>query len=42
MATKFKNFPQEGYKQWSNEHLNDRTLCTNIGKKLPDSMKYNR
>lgn len=42
MATKFKSFPSEGYKEWNNYHLNDRTLCTNIGKKLPESMKYNR
>lgn len=42
MATKFKSFPQKGYKQWNDDHLNDRTLCNNIGKKLPESMKYNR
>ena len=42
MATKFKSFPLEGYKEWSNDHLNDRTFCNNIGKKLPETMKYNR
>ena len=42
MATKFKSFPQEGYKKWNNDHLNDRTLCINIGNRLPESMKYNR
>lgn len=42
MATKFKNLPLKGYKQWNDDHLNDRTLCNNIGKKLPESMKYNR
>ena len=42
MATKFKSLPQKGYKQWNDDHLNDRTLCNNIGKKLPESMKYNR
>ena len=42
MATKYKSLPTEGYKQWDKYHLNDRTTCINIGKKLPDSMKYNR
>jgi hypothetical protein len=42
LASKFKRTPLEGYKQWDNNHLNDRASCTNIGKKLPESMKYNR
>lgn len=42
MATKFRNIPTEGYKTWDNYHLNDRNLCSNIGKKLSDSMRYSR
>lgn len=42
LASKFKRTPLVGYKQWDNNHLNDRASCTNIGKKLPESMKYNR
>lgn len=40
MATKFKNFPSEGYKDW--DENDDSTLCIKIGKKLPESMKYIR
>ena len=42
MASKFRKLPSVGYKQWDNNHLIDRASCTNIGKKLPESMKYNR
>ena len=43
MASKLRStFPSEGYKQWDNYHLNERNLCTNIGNRLPESMKYNR
>lgn len=42
VASKYRNLPTVGYKQWDNNHLNDRTFCANIGKELPDSMKYNR
>lgn len=43
MASKLRSpFPTEGYKQWDKNYLNERKLCTDIGKKLPDSMKYNR
>lgn len=43
MASKLRSpFPKEGYKTWNNNYQNERTLCTDIGKKLPESMKYNR
>lgn len=43
MASKLRNpFPTEGYKQWDKSYLNYRNLCTNIGNRLPVSMKYNR
>lgn len=43
MASKLRSpFPTEGYKQWDKNYLNERKLCTNIGNRLPDSMKYNR
>lgn len=43
MASKLRSpFPTEGYKQWDKNYLNERNLCTNIGNRLPVSMKYNR
>ena len=43
MASKLRSpFPTEGYKQWDKNYLNERKLCTNIGNRLPVSMKYNR
>jgi len=43
MASKLRSpFPTEGYKQWDKNYLNERNLCTNIGNRLPESMKYNR
>ena len=43
MSSKLRSpFPTEGYKQWDKNYLNDRNLCTNIGNRLPVSMKYNR
>jgi hypothetical protein len=43
MASKLRSsFPKKGYKEWDNIHLNERILCVKIGKKLPESMKYNR
>ena len=43
MASKLrKPFPTEGYKKWKKYYVNERNLCTNIGNRLPESMKYNR
>ena len=42
VADKFKRMPKEGYKNWGDDHLNDKSICENIGKKLGDTMKYNR
>lgn len=43
MATKLRNpFPIKGYKEWEDPYLNERSLCIEIGKQLPDSIKYNR
>lgn len=43
MASKLRNpFPSTGYKDWNNAYLNDRNLCVEMGKMLPDSIKYNR
>ena len=43
MASKLKSpFPTKGYKDWDKNYLNDQTLCKEIGKKLPESMRYNR
>lgn len=43
MASKLRNpFPTEGYKKWEKYYVNERNLCTNIGNRLPESMKYNR
>ena len=43
ISTKLKNpFPTEGYKEWDRFHLDERNLCEEIGRRLPDSMRYNR
>lgn len=43
MASKLRNpFPTEGYKKWEKYYVNEHNLCTNIGNRLPESMKYNR
>lgn len=42
VSDKFKRMPEEGYKSWSNDFVNDKSFCENIGKKLGDTMKYNR
>ena len=42
IADKFRKLPLEGYKQWDNHLLNERTKCIKIGKTLHESMKYNR
>ena len=43
ISTKLKRpFPTEGYREWDRYYPNDRNLCEQIGRKLPDSMRYNR
>ena len=43
ISTKLKRpFPTEGYREWDRYYPNERNLCEQIGRKLPDSMRYNR
>jgi hypothetical protein len=42
VADKFKRMPEEGYKSWNKDYVNDKSFCENIGKKLGDTIKYNR
>lgn len=43
MASKLKTpFPSTGYMDWNSSYLNDRNLCRDMGKMLPESIKYNR
>ena len=42
ITDKFGNLPKDGYKAWSNDYQNDRETCENMGRKLGDTMKYNR
>ena len=43
MSVKLSNsFPTKGYKEWKSEYQNDQSLCIEIGKQLPNSIKYNR
>ncbi len=42
IADKHKRLPKEGYKEWSQYFINDKTTCTNIGKALGSTMPYQR
>ena len=42
VTDKFKRMPEEGYKSWNKDYVNDKSFCENIGKKLGDTIKYNR
>ena len=39
---KFRRLPDSGYKEWGQEFLNDRNTCSEMGKRLGDTMPYNR
>lgn len=42
IADKYKRLPKEGYKMWSQDFINDKTACENIGKELGPTMPYRR
>lgn len=42
IADKHKRLPKEGYKEWSQDFINDKTACENIGKALGLTMPYQR
>ena len=42
IADKHKRLPKEGYKEWSQDFINDKTACENIGKALGQTMPYQR
>ena len=42
LADKHKRLPETGYKEWSKDYTNDKTICENIGKKLGPTIPYNR
>jgi hypothetical protein len=42
IADKYKRLPKEGYKEWSQDFVNDKTACENIGKALGLTMPYQR
>ena len=42
LADKHKRLPETGYKEWSKDFTNDKTICENIGKKLGPTIPYNR
>lgn len=43
MATKMKSpFPTTGYMSWVDAYLNDKQMCRNMAKCLPESMRYTR
>ena len=42
LADKHKRLPETGYKDWSGDFTNDKTICENIGKKLGPTIPYSR
>ena len=42
LADKHKRLPETGYKEWSKDYTNDKSICENIGKKLGPTIPYNR
>lgn len=42
LADKHKRLPDTGYKKWSNDYINDKVICENIGKKLGATIPYSR
>lgn len=42
LADKHKRLPETGYKEWSKDYTNDKTICENIGKKLGLTIPYSR
>lgn len=42
IADKHKRLPKEGYREWSQDFINDKTTCANIGKSLGQTMPYQR
>jgi len=40
ISDKYKRMPEEGYKDWDDNHKTDRLTCERMGKKLGPSMKY--
>ena len=42
IADKHKRLPEEGYKEWSKDYTNEKVFCENVGKKLGQTIPYNR
>ena len=42
IADKHKRMPKEGYKDWSQDYINDKTTCENIAIKLGPTIPYSR
>lgn len=42
IADKHKRMPKEGYKEWSQGYINDKTTCENIAIKLGPTIPYSR
>lgn len=42
IADKHKRLPEVGYKEWSKDYTNEKVICENIGKKLGQTIPYNR
>ena len=42
LADKHKRLPETGYKEWSKDFTNDKTICERIGQQLGPTMPYNR
>jgi len=42
IADKHKRLPKEGYKLWSEDFINDRNVCENVGRILGPTIPYNR